>query len=270
MTKSPLNRVQLAAIALAGVFALAAPAQAAYEDVWPDLRSQVFGDTDIAAEDGQVTLEAPVRAEDAALTPITVRMPAATAATVKKLTVIVDKNPVPVAATFTFGTGAGDGDRMLSTRIRINRYTFVRAIVETNDGKLHMASKFVKATGGCSAPFGKDLATAMDGLGKTKIKTFPNEAGGKLAEAQVMIRHPSFTGMQIDPMTRITEPARYVEVLEVKAGGQTVFRMDGGITISEDPNFRFTYAPGSDGLIEVSGKDTAGAVIAGKSSTDGS
>lgn len=259
-----------AALALsAHVAMLGSPAQAAYEDVWPDLKSSVFGVADIAEDDGVVSLEAPVRAEDAALVPITVRMPAATAERVKKLTLVVDKNPVPVAATFSFGKAAGAGDRMLSTRIRINRYTYIRAVVETDDGKLHMTSKFVKATGGCSAPFGKDYETALEGLGKTKIKTFPAAKSG-LAEAQVMVRHPSFTGMQIDPMTRVTAPARFVEDLEVKTGGETIFRMEGGITISEDPNFRFTYAPAADGLIEVSGKDTAGAIFGGKSTTDGS
>lgn len=269
MTRSSLYKSIAALVALAGAAAFSLPAQAEYEDIWPDLKSSVFGATDIADADGVITLEAPVRAEDAALVPITIRMPAATAAKVKKVTLVVDKNPAPVAAAFSFGAAAGNGDRMLSTRIRINRYTFVRAVAETDDGKLHMAVKFVKAAGGCSAPFGKDYETALDGLGNTKVKSVPASIAGT-HEAQVMIRHPSFTGMQIDPMTRVTPPARFVEDLEVKAGGETVFRMEGGITISEDPNFRFTYTPGSNGLIEVSGRDTAGAEFSGKSNTDGS
>jgi sulfur-oxidizing protein SoxY len=269
MISRSFGQLAVVLLALGAAAVVALPAQAAYEDVWPDLKTSVFGVAEIVEEDGIVSLETPVRAEDAALVPITVRMPAATAERVKKLTLVVDKNPVPVAATFSFGKAAGKGDRMLSTRIRINRYTYIRAVVETDDGKLHMTSKFVKATGGCSAPFGKDYETALEGLGKTKIKTFPASNAG-LPEAQVMVRHPSFTGMQIDPMTRVTAPARFVEDLEVKTGGETIFRMEGGITISEDPNFRFTYAPGGDGLIEVSGKDTSGAIFGGKSSTDGS
>lgn len=258
-----------ALVALAGVVALSTPGRAEYEDIWSDLKSSVFGAKEIVDADGIITLEAPVRAEDAALVPITIKMPAATAAKVKKVTLVVDKNPAPVAATFAFGTAAGEGERMLSTRIRINRYTFIRAVAETDDGKLHMATKFVKATGGCSAPFGKDYETALEGLGKTKVKSVPPTIAGT-HEAQVMVRHPSFTGMQIDPMTRVTPPARFVEDLEVKAGGQTVFRMEGGITISEDPNFRFTYKPAADGVIEVSGKDTAGVEFTGKSTSDGS
>lgn len=257
------------AVALLAIAGAALPVQAAYEDIWPDLKSAVFGATDIADEDGVISLDAPVRAEDAALVPITIRMPAATAAKVKKVTIVVDKNPAPVAATFSFGAGAGEGERMLSTRIRVNRYTFVRAVAETEDGKLHMAVKFVKAAGGCSAPFGKDYETALEGLGTTKVKSVPATIAGT-HEAQVMIRHPSFTGMQIDPMTRVTPPARFVEDLEVKSGGQTVFRMDGGITISEDPNFRFTYTPTGNGQIEVSGRDTAGVEFNGKATTDGS
>jgi sulfur-oxidizing protein SoxY len=258
-----------ALVALAGVVAFGSPARAEYEDIWPDLKSSVFGAADITDADGVVSLEAPVRAEDAALVPITIKMPAEAAAKVKKITLVVDKNPVPVAATFAFGEAAGNGERMLSTRIRINRYTFVRAVAETEDGKLHMATKFVKAAGGCSAPFGKDYETALEGLGKTKVKSVPATIAGT-HEGQVMIRHPSFTGMQIDPMTRVTPPARFVEDLEVKSGGKMVFRMEGGITISEDPNFRFTYTPAADGVIDVSGRDTAGVEFSGKSTTDGS
>lgn len=259
---------------LAAAFALllftsSVPARAdSYEDIWPDLKTSVFGQTEISVDDGIITLEAPVRAEDAALVPITVRMPAATAGKVKKITLVVDKNPAPVAATFAFGEAAGDGERLLSTRIRVNRYTFVRAVAETDDGKLHMATKFVKAAGGCSAPFGKDYETALEGLGTTKVRSVPATISGT-HEAQILIRHPSFTGMQIDPMTRVTPPARFVENLEVTSGGKTVFIMEGGITISEDPNFRFTYTPGGNGEIVSKGKDTAGEEFTGKSAADG-
>ena len=46
------------------------------EDPWPGIRKEVFGTRDIVEESGKVLLEAPVRAEDAALVPITVRLPA--------------------------------------------------------------------------------------------------------------------------------------------------------------------------------------------------
>ena len=85
-----------------------------------------------------------------------------------------------------------------------------------------------------------------------------------------MIRHPNFTGMQMDQISREYTPARFVQELEVKRGGELIFSMDGGISISENPNFRFTFAPASDETIEVTAKDTDGKVFtatsAGKAS----
>ncbi len=63
-----------AAAALAGLLLLS-PAAKADEDVWPTLKQQAFGDRAIAAEDGMVVLEIPGTAEDAAIVPLTVRVP---------------------------------------------------------------------------------------------------------------------------------------------------------------------------------------------------
>ena len=119
-----------------------------------------------------MVLEAPVRAEDAALVPITVRVPADVAPSVKSLTLVIDKNPAPVVATFTFGDAAGTGERVISTRVRIDMYSNVRAVIEANDGQLHMTSRFVKAAGGCSAPALKDADDALAQLGRMQVKTF--------------------------------------------------------------------------------------------------
>ena len=44
------------------------------------------------------------------------------------------------------------GNPSFTTRIRVDKYTYVRAIAEKNDGEKFMVSNFVKAAGGCSAP----------------------------------------------------------------------------------------------------------------------
>ena len=77
-------------------------------------------------------------------------------------------------ATFTFGDAAGTGERVISTRVRIDMYSNVRAIIETSDGALHMATRFVKAAGGCSAPALKDADDALAQLGRMQVKTFAN------------------------------------------------------------------------------------------------
>jgi sulfur-oxidizing protein SoxY len=249
-----------------------APATAA-DDPWQDIRRDVFDNREIAENDGTVTLEAPYRAEDAAVVPLTMRIPAS-AGEVKSLTLVIDKNPAPVAATFHFGEAAGKGDRMLSTRVRIDMYSNVRAVVETADGKLHMAVHFVKASGGCSAAASKDADEAFANLGKMQVRTFDDPAmkdrSPPVREAQVMIRHPNFTGMQMDQVTRQYTPMMIVQEIEVKRAGTRIFKMEGGISISENPNFRFSFAPGGDDTLEVTATDTEGRVFtatsAGKAS----
>jgi len=263
----PAMRHARLALALAALCAIALPGAAvrADDDPWPDIRRDVFGNREVVEGDGTITLDAPYRAEDAAVMPLTMRIPASVARDVRSLTLVIDKNPAPVAATFHFGEAAGTGERILSTRVRINMYSNVRAVIETNDGKLHMATKFVKASGGCSAPASKDADEALANIGKMQIKTFDpagaTDRAPPMREAQVMIRHPNFTGMQMDQISRLYTPMKIVQEVEVKRGGVLVFRMDGGISISENPNFRFTFGSGSDDTLEVTAKDTDGRVF---------
>ena len=77
-------------------------------------------------------------------------------------------------AKIEFGPAAGNGgERSVSTRVRIDSFSHVRAILETEDGKLHMATKFVQAAGGCAAMNAKDPDTENVDLGKMLVKTFP-------------------------------------------------------------------------------------------------
>lgn len=246
------------ACALELAFAFFPRAAAAEEDAWPGIRKEVFGTRDIVEESGKVVLEAPVRAEDAALVQITVRLPADVPSDTKALTLVIDKNPAPIVATFTFGEAAGSGERTLTTRVRIDMYSNVRAILETRDGALHMATRFVKAAGGCSAPALKDADDALAQLGRMQVKTFAANGSSGAPEAQVMIRHPNYSGMQMNQLTGLYIPAKYVSEIEVRRGAVLVFRMEGGISLSEDPNIRFTYAEGAGEPLQVTAKDSDG------------
>ncbi|MBN8913840.1 MAG: quinoprotein dehydrogenase-associated SoxYZ-like carrier [Rhizobiales bacterium] len=251
------------AASVAAIAGLPSVASAADDDLWPGLREEVFGAREIAENDGTVTLYAPERAEDAALVPLSIRIPGNVALNAVALTLLIDRNPAPVAATFTFGdafrTGADIGERQLATRIRLDSFSKVRAILETADGKLHMSSKFVSGAGGCSATPSKDIEAALAGLGKIDIKSKIEPARGQsFREAQVMIRHPNFTGLQLDPDSRGYVPARFVDDLEVTSAGRLLFRMQGGISISENPNIRVSYSGAPHEVIEVKAKDTEG------------
>lgn len=236
-------------------------------DMWPSIKKDAFGDRDIADGTNLISLDAPYRAEDAALVPITIKIPEGTAKDVTKLTLVIDKNPVPIAAEFSFGPGSGGGERTITTRVRFDMYSHLRAVVETADGKLFMTTKYVKAAGGCSAPSLKDADEALANIGKMQVKVMENANLPKtMSEGQVMIKHPNYSGMQLNQVTGLYIPAKYVQEIEVKRGSELVFKAAIGISLSEDPNIRFTYATGDDPTLEVVAKDSDGRVFNGKSS----
>lgn len=255
----------LAALALAG------PAKADIDD-WKVLKQQAFGDRAIQSEDGMVVLEAPQVADDAALVPITVRIPPHVNQKLKSLTLFIDKNPDAKIATLTFGPAAGTGgERSFATRVRVESFSHVRAVLETEDGSLHMATRFVAAAGGCAAMQAKDPDSETVDLGKTLVKVFPPALEqSPIWSAQVMIKHPNANGMQLDIKTANFIPARYVREMIVKRDGELVFKMDATFSISTNPNFRFTFGRGVDNSLDVVITDTDQTRFAAKATPSGS
>lgn len=250
----------LAFTALPGV-ALAQQTPASSDRIWQELKGDVFGDRTIQADSDLVRIEAPKRAQDAALVPVDISIdPKKAPAGVKSLTLIIDVNPSPVAATFTIGKDAGVTH--LSTRVRVNDYSFLRAIAETPDGKLYMTKTFVKASGGCSAPAVKNMDEAKKTMGQMKLRQFA-AADGKAPELQLMIRHPNNSGLQRDPLTQYFIPAHFIQTLTISQADRPILSMEGGISISEDPNFRFDYKPEGSGEIKVEAVDTEGKKFTG-------
>ncbi len=241
--------------------AAAQQTQASSDRIWEDLKGDVFGDRAILHDTGLVRIEAPKRAQDAALVPIDIYLdPAKAPDGVKSLTLIIDVNPSPVAATFQIGKDAGITH--LSTRVRVNDYSYLRAIAETPDGALHMNKVFVKASGGCSAPAVKNMDEALKTMGQMKLREFAAE-GANEPELQLMIRHPNNSGLQRDPLTQYFIPAHFIQNLTITQGDQTLLSMEGGISISEDPNFRFDFKAHGDGEIRAEATDTEGKVFSG-------
>jgi sulfur-oxidizing protein SoxY len=261
----------IAGAAALAVLGFTLPAQAE-TDIWPTLKQQAFGDRPIQAEDGAVVLELPATAEDAALVPLTVRVPPHVKQGLKTLTLFIDKNPDPKIATLTFGPAAGKGgERSFSTRVRIEDFSHVRAVLETEDGTLHMASKFIAAAGGCAAMAAKDPEAETVDLGKTLVKVVPPALPqSPIWAAQVMIKHPNANGMQLDINTANFIPARYVKEMVVKRDGELVFKMDATFSISTNPNFRFTFGRGDQNSLDVSITDTDETHFAAKASPSGS
>ena len=159
-----------------------------------------------------------------------------------------------MAAAFTFGSKAEV--RAISTRVRVNSYTNVHAVAELSDGKLYMVKRFVKAAGGCSAPAIKVASDAK--IGEMRFRQFATPAGSTepSRQAQIMIRHPNNSGLQMDQITHLYIPAFFVKDLKVWQGDELILSMDGGISISENPSIRFTYLPAGKGSFRAEAIDT--------------
>jgi sulfur-oxidizing protein SoxY len=246
------------------MFTRLSAASPAPEDAWASLAQEIFKGRPLVDGTGLVGIEMPARAEDAAIVPVTMRvtLPTGDSRRLKTLTLVIDDNPVPVAATFTFGDNAGVS--VISTRVRINSYTEVHVIAELSDSKLYFAKTYVKASGGCSAPAAKNPDEAIASLGQMKFRVFGNPSGGPAGiprEAQIMIRHPNNSGLQRDQMSLLYIPANFVDELHVWQGDALLFSMKAGISISEDPNFRFTYLPNGATTFRVEARDAEGKVF---------
>jgi len=250
------------AVGVAVHFAAAQPASAATpEGAWPALAQDVFRGRPLVDGTGLVGIEMPARAEDAAIVPVTLRvtLPHGDARQLRSMTLVIDDNPAPVAATFKFAENAGVST--ISTRVRVNSYTDVHAVAELSDGQLYVVKTYVKASGGCAAPAAKNADEAVATLGQMKFRQFAKRTDGPAStahEAQIMIRHPNNSGLQRDQVSLLYIPAYFVDELRVWQGDALLFSMEGGISVSEDPNFRFDFRPNGADTFRVEAKDTDG------------
>lgn len=227
------------------------------KEIWPKVRLGLFQDRPIEEGEGSILqLEAPERAADAAIVPLSIKTQFVQSPEkyIRKIYLIIDKNPSPVGAVFHLTPDSGRAD--IDTRVRIEEYTDVRAIAEMSDGKLFMTTKYVKAAGGCSAPAGKDQEAALARIGKMKFRLDDKIALNQPNVAQLMISHPNNSGLAMDQLTRLYVPAHFVRRVEVTYAGRPILTADIDFTISEDPNFRFYFVPREEGELKAQVVDT--------------
>ncbi|MBS0378589.1 MAG: quinoprotein dehydrogenase-associated SoxYZ-like carrier [Proteobacteria bacterium] len=196
---------------------------------WQNMRPHLYGERPISESgDELMTIEAPASTPDPAATAVTVHFGEGLEGRVRQVRVIIDNNPSPLAATFTLRPGLAL--EALDLRVRIDRYTSVRAIAETTDGQLEMRSAWVNAAGGCSTP---PSAAPPGTLGEVRFR--PSADGHAL---QVSIRHPNNSGFQIDPRSGDPIPPHFISRLRLLAGDEVLVDAETGISLSENPTLR--------------------------------
>ena len=233
-------------------------------DPWPGLVQDIFNNRPMNDGGDVIAIEMPYRAEDAAIVPVTLRTKLSSddVRRVLAITLVIDQNPAPMAAKFELGPDARVSE--ISTRVRVNSYTNVHAVAELSDGKLYMIKTFVKASGGCSAPAAKNAEEAKNRLGQMKYREFAKDDQSPTngtREAQIMIGHPNNSGLQRDQLTLLYIPAFFINELHLWQDNSPVLSVESGISISEDPNIRFTYVSNGAKLFRAEARDTAGHVF---------
>ncbi len=222
--------------------------------LWPVVKEAFFANRTI--EDASfIKVSGPRRAESGAQVPITLNVEQGTVQ-IKKLYIIVDANPIQLAATYHLTEQLGNFQ--LSTRIRMETDSFIRAIGETADGKLYMAVTSVRAAGGCGGTVDGDEAAIRLIAGKIKMQVESPITFGAPTATTFIIKHPMRTGLQRDLVSQGYVPAFYINKVNFVFNNKPVMQVDFGVGTSEDPYLKFNFIPSEAGVLEVKANDNEG------------
>ncbi len=225
--------------------------------LWSVMKEAFFAKREMTEVDF-IKVDAPRRAESGAQVPVTYLIDNTAAKGVKivKLYAFVDANPIPLTATYHLSEALGDFN--LATRIRFETDAFVRLVGETADGKLYLASREIRAAGGCGGTVDGDEAAMRASAGKIKFKVEDPVKIGAATSTTFNIKHPMRTGLQRELVSQGFVPAFYINKAAFNYNGKNVLTVDVGVGTAEDPYFKFNFVPTEPGKLEVTATDNEG------------
>lgn len=253
-----LSKMIFAALSGAILLASSLPVFAeADPKLWPVMKEAFFAKREMT-EANFIKIDAPRRAESGAQVPVTYSIDnaAANGVVIKKLYAFVDANPIPLTATYHLTDALGNFQ--LSTRIRFETDAFVRLVGETADGKLYLASREIRAAGGCGGTVDADEAAIRASAGKIKFKVDDPVKIGSASSTTFNIKHPMRTGLQRELVSQGFIPAFYINKAAFTYNGKPVMTIDVGVGTAEDPYFKFNFVPDAPGKLEVVATDNEG------------
>lgn len=241
--------------ALAAIGGLPNAGHADSSPEWEKLRAQLFGGRTIETrpDASAVQLIVPLRAAYGASVPVKIvsKLPQKDALYVRRLHVLVDKNPSPIAAVLDLTPEVGQAD--FETRLRVDEYSHVRVVSELSNGQLHADSRYVKTSGGCSAPPNRD---ALHLIGKTVFKLPKALALDVPNAADVTVLHPNDTGFELNQVTVMYIPPHFVRSIKVSFAQRRIFDADLDFSVSENPTWRFNFVPRGRGELRAEVTDS--------------
>jgi len=145
------------------------------------------------------------------------------------------------------------GQADFETRLRVDEYSHVRVVSELSNGQLHMDSRYVKTSGGCSAPPNRD---ALHLIGRTMLKLPGNVRIDEPNAADVTVVHPNDTGFELNQVTVMYIPPHFVRSIKVSFAQRKVFDAELDFSISENPTWRFNFVPHGRGELRAEVMDS--------------
>lgn len=235
------------------------------QEAWLDIKDVLFENRPLTPAGRMILAEVPTRTPNDLRTHLSAFVQAPPNEYLGKIWLIIDNNPMPVSAVF-------DLDRPLpwfyfDTTMRINMQSPVHIVFETTSGALYVAQYHVKTsgTGACAAPPGTDPEKALATLGQMDLgitSLNPSDIRAKRqarnnARLDIHLNHPSHSGLQKDQITLLFIPFRYVEHLDIKLDDMPYVRVEGSISLSENPQISISI-PQTATNVTVSLQDTEG------------
>jgi len=220
---------------------------------WERLSGHLFPGRKPIAGQSIVQLTAPLRAAYGASVPIKVvsKLPQRPELYVRKLYLVVDKNPSPLAIVLDLTTEVGQAD--FETRLRVDEYSHVRVVSELSNGALHTDARYVKTSGGCTAPPNRD---ALHLIGRTQLKVAGELLMNEPNTADVTVLHPNDTGFELNQVTVMYIPPHFVRSISVTYAGRKVFDAELDFSVSENPTLRFNFVPHGRGELRAEVTDS--------------
>ena len=227
---------------------------------WDKLREKLFPGRTLSAGQGTVQVIAPLRAAYGASVPVKLlsKLPQRPELYVRKIYLVVDKNPSPIAAVLDLTVEVGQAD--FETRLRVDEYSHVRVVSELSNGELHTDSRYVKTSGGCSAPPNRD---ALHLIGRTQLKIAGELRMEQPTPVDVTVVHPNDTGFELNNITVMYIPPHFVRSIKVSYAQRKVFDAELDFSVSENPTLRFNFVPHGRGELRADVTDSKEAQFVG-------
>ena len=227
---------------------------------WERISERLFAGRKLIVGQGAVQVMAPLRAAYGASVPVKVvsKLPQRADLYVRKLYLVVDKNPSPIAMILDLTTEVGQAD--FETRLRVDEYSHVRVISELSNGELHTDSRYVKTSGGCSAPPNRD---SLHLIGRTQFKVAGELRIDQPTQADVTVVHPNDTGFELNQVTVMYIPPHFVRSIKVSFEQRKIFDAELDFSVSENPTLRFNFVPRGSGELRAEVLDSKEAQFVG-------